>query len=751
VNVRALLLAAAIAIVAAPAAHAACPAPCPYSGVTAIGDRDGGQLRLPQAVAVDAAGRVYVGDQYTSAIQRFGSDGAFQRAFGRPGAGDGEFEAIVGLAIDPADGSIYAADAQRDRIQHFTADGDFIAGFGSGGSDAGQFQFAAGGPVEDPAQGGLAVGNGRLWVADAQNDRVQSFPLADVSGTSPTTATGSIIGAGLLDNPQGLWSSDFLYVADDLHNVIRVFALSDGALLQTIGLGGPGAAPGQFNGAWDVAADAAGHVYAVDDNNHRIQVFDRATGALLGSWGGFGRGPGQLEYPRALTLGPDGAIYVANTADGRVDNFTTAGAFLQSFGQDGRLPGQFISPGYLAASPDGGLGVPDIEGNRIEQFAPDNGLLATYGGVGTGPEQVKRPQGIAFDAAFTALVADTGNNRIVRRAFFGTPVSAVFGMPGAAPGQLDAPFGVAVAPDGSAYVADSRNDRVQRFAADGTPLASYGPTIGGQTLDVPRGVAISPTNGRLYVASSATQRVLVIDPASGTLVTSFGGFITPGGIAVDAAGRVYVTDVSRDRVQRFSPDGALEVTWGESGSGLGQFEAPLGISADCSGTVSVADRDNNRIQRFTLPDPKPTTCAPTPAKPAPPPPPAPETPLPVPNKPEPKPTPTLLLSVKTVRLTKALARRELRLSALCDRGCTLKLSATLAPKSGGRKRTPAPLVRTLPRGARRTIVLRLTRADVRMLRRALGRRTALRLVVTARATQPGTRSATVRRTLSARA
>jgi tripartite motif-containing protein 71 len=768
------VLVAAVVLWAAPAASAACSDPCPYSGVTSIGSRDGGVLRLPQAVAIDGSGRLYVGDQYTHAIQRFGPDGSFQLAFGSPGSSDGKFGAIVGVAIDPADGSVYVADAENDRIQHFTADGTWIASFGESGSGFKQFQFAPGNHVEDPAQGGLAIGDGYLWVADAQNDRVQRYPLSDVSDGSPVLDNYVIIGAGPpgdpgnVDNPQGVWASDYLYVADDLHNVIKMYSLG-GIYQKTIGLGGPGKAPGQFDGAWDVAVDAAGHIFAVDDNNSRIQVFDGPSGALIGGWGGFGRNNGQLEFPRAITIGgPDGTLYVANTADGRVDKFTTGGVFLQSFGQDGRGPGQFLSPTYISASPDGGLGVPDTEDNRIEQLAPDNSVIAAYGlpraptGPAT-PQTLTHPMGIAFDGSFNALTADTDNNRLVRRTLYGDQILNVFGNLGALPGQYNGPFGVAIDSGGSTYVADQRNDRVQKVDGSGNSQTTYGPDIGGETLDGPRGVAISPANGHLYVSSGVTNKIFEVDPASGAKVNSFGGssatadpgkFSTPGGVAVDAAGRVYVVDIGNDRVQRFTAGGVFEAKWGSEGTANGEFEHPTGIAAACDGTISVSDEDNNRLQRFTLPDPKTSTCLATPAKPVPPPPPPPVTPIPVPQPPivvKPPPTPQLLLSIKSVRLTKAFTRRELRLSALCDRGCTLKLTATLAPKYGKKrpKRALRAITVKLPKGSRRTIVLKLSTTDIKQLRRVLGRHKAIRLVISAKATQTGTKSASVMRALSA--
>lgn len=85
----------------------------------------------------------------------------------------------------------------------------------------------------------------------------------------------------------------------------------------------------------------------------------------------------------------------------------------------------------------------------------------------------------------------------------------------------------------------------------------------------------------------------------GALGTADGDFDTPDGIAVDAAGNVFVADRDNDRIQKFSNTGAHLLTWGSGGSGDGQFSSPRGIAVDKAGDVYVADFGNNRVQRFT--------------------------------------------------------------------------------------------------------------------------------------------------------
>src|SRR3954452_4304575 len=108
---RFLLAALAAALILATPAQAACPGadPCPYTASSVAGLRSGGVLRFPLAVAIGPDGSVYVGDQYSHAVQVFGPDGTFKRELGATAKGPGGLSSIGGVAV-AADGSVYVAD-----------------------------------------------------------------------------------------------------------------------------------------------------------------------------------------------------------------------------------------------------------------------------------------------------------------------------------------------------------------------------------------------------------------------------------------------------------------------------------------------------------------------------------------------------------------------------------------------------------------------------------------------------------------
>jgi DNA-binding beta-propeller fold protein YncE len=76
-----------------------------------------------------------------------------------------------------------------------------------------------------------------------------------------------------------------------------------------------------------------------------------------------------------------------------------------------------------------------------------------------------------------------------------------------------------------------------------------------------------------------------------------GQFDQPMGLAIDAAGNVFVADKNNHRVQEFKRDGSFVRTWGEHGDQPGQFKEPHDVAVDAE-FVYVADTWNQRIQVF---------------------------------------------------------------------------------------------------------------------------------------------------------
>ena len=84
-----------------------------------------------------------------------------------------------------------------------------------------------------------------------------------------------------------------------------------------------------------------------------------------------------------------------------------------------------------------------------------------------------------------------------------------------------------------------------------------------------------------------------------TIRRGAGPFNQPTNVALTPQGEIYVTDgYGNARVHKFSAQGELLFSWGEPGAGPGQFNLPHGIAVDSDGVVYVADRENDRLQLF---------------------------------------------------------------------------------------------------------------------------------------------------------
>jgi DNA-binding beta-propeller fold protein YncE len=110
-------------------------------------------------------------------VQRFDPDGTYLGAVGGFGSGEGQFVALIGIAVDDR-GNVYVADYERDQIHVFGSDGEWLTSWGGRGTEPGRFT--------SPAYLTLDAA-GRLYVGDEANDRVQVFqPALGVSAAAAT-------------------------------------------------------------------------------------------------------------------------------------------------------------------------------------------------------------------------------------------------------------------------------------------------------------------------------------------------------------------------------------------------------------------------------------------------------------------------------------------------------------------------------------------------------------------------------------
>lgn len=258
-----------------------------------------GQLSGPTGVTRAFDGNIYVANTGNDRIEVFAPDGTTLPALGGPGSGPGQFSepsSVYGLA---GESSLLVLDAGNNRVQKLSLNGIPVAGF-NGPSGTGSLPGFFNAP-----QGITADVDGRFWVADTGNDRVQAF---GADGTYLET-----IGEGTLSRPRGvaLGLDGTLYVSDSGHSQVVAYAPGaprNGPGAQVVG---PGSLPGQVKDPGGIAVDAYGRLDVADAGNGRIERFT-PDGTYLDSYRG--GGSAKLQRPEGIFVTSPGGLFVADVA-----------------------------------------------------------------------------------------------------------------------------------------------------------------------------------------------------------------------------------------------------------------------------------------------------------------------------------------------------------------------------------------------------------------------------------------------------
>ena len=251
----------------------------------------------------------------------------------------------------------------------------------------------------------------RLYIVDF-TARIQAYDLdghhLGLTWTTPDYRKGRPSGLSLDRDGN-------LIVSDSHYHCFRIYS-HDGKQLRVIAPGA-GSGSGQLGYVSDVVQDDDGFFYVAEFGEvQRITKFDN-DGHFVTSWGSAGSEPGQLARARALALGPDGLLYVADACNHRIQVFTRDGTLVRHFGTSGSGPGQLSYPYDLAFGPRGDLYVVEYGNHRVQKFAPTGASLGTWGGPGREPGRFHSPWALAIDRKGRIHVLDTENHRVQRIAF----------------------------------------------------------------------------------------------------------------------------------------------------------------------------------------------------------------------------------------------------------------------------------------------------------------------------------------------
>ena len=304
-------------------------------GVAGSADGPGAQaqFRLPNSLAVDLSGNIFVADTGNNTIRKITPDGTvstFAGVAGSHGSADGSgtaarFWAPFGVAVD-TNGNVYAADTGNNIIRKITPDGLVTTLAGQSGQPGNADGPGATAQFRNPWN--LAVDDsGDVFVADLSNGSIRKItPDGVVTTLDNQTAAGTParpVGRGRFTNPYGVAvdKSGDLYVSDSgRHHIIEITPFDE-----TIAFNGrpDGQTPGQTplaNPQAIAVTDQAGDIYVADAGNHIIVKITRdgAIATFAGLAGASGSADGavanaRFNAPAGVALDAAGNLYVADT------------------------------------------------------------------------------------------------------------------------------------------------------------------------------------------------------------------------------------------------------------------------------------------------------------------------------------------------------------------------------------------------------------------------------------------------------
>ena len=309
------------------------------------------ELDYPTGVAVDSAGNLFIADTFNARIRKVTPAGAISTVAGNGTlgfSGDGgpatsaELRLPDGVAVDSA-GNLFIADETNNRIRKVTAAGTIstVAGNGTAGF-SGDGGPATSAELFQPA--GIAVDSaGNLFIADGSN-RIRKVTAAGTistvagNGTAGFSGDGGPATAAELNQPSDVAvdSAGNLFIADLMNSRIRkvtpagtISTVAGNGTLGFSGDNGPATSAELFE-PWDVAVDGAGNLFIVDSGNDRIRMVTPAgtisTVAGNGTPGFSGDGglatSAALIAPEGVAVDGKGNVFIADTNNNRIRELT---------------------------------------------------------------------------------------------------------------------------------------------------------------------------------------------------------------------------------------------------------------------------------------------------------------------------------------------------------------------------------------------------------------------------------------------
>ena len=477
---------------------------------------------IPAGIAIDTAGNLFVADEGNGTIKEIAAAGGYvtvstiATGFGLP----------TGVAVD-RDGNVFVADFISGQLYELLAATSYSVGITI--------------PVSFSVLTGVAVdANGNLFTADEING-IQEIPAASGYQTLVNLASGNqniVEPYGI-----GLDSSGNLYYTD--FGVGAVFEIFESSGYQTV-------APvlGNLNEPTGVTVDTKGDVFIADANSNAVDEVPAAGSSVVS----FGSVPIETSTPPTQTL----TFEFDSPGNVQAPLALTQGAS----GEDFKVTGGSCTAGPYAAGDTCTVTV---------SFKPK------YAGLRLGALELVNSSGAPF---VTIYVSGTGT---------GPQIAFLPGTQSTLGSGFSAPQGVAADGAGNVFVADTANNAVKEILASGGYTAVR---LLGSGFNAPQGVAVDGV-GNVFVADSGNNAVEELSAADGySMVTALGsGFNAPTAVSVDGSGNVIVADTGNNAVKEIlAAGGYTTVNTLPSNSTV-----PSNTEANVNGNLYIADTANNRV------------------------------------------------------------------------------------------------------------------------------------------------------------
>ncbi len=513
---------------------------------TGSADGQGATARFynPGGIAADVSGNVYVADTWNNTIRVVSPSGAVRTlagAAGVQGSGDGTgsgatFARPRALAVDAA-GTVYVADTGNDMVRAIAPDGEVktLAGqmfdFRRINGELASARFSGPYAVAVDAAGRAHV----LDTTGPYRTLVRKSGIIHGRPTVPSTASHTVTASNSAGSSQA--TVEIRIQAAD----VLTWAGTAGMLGSADGRG----ADARFVRPTDVAVDAAGNAFVVEELGHklrRITPSGEVTTLAGADDSGFVDGVGsaaRFSHPSGVAVDTAGNVFVADSGNAtirRVAPDGTVTTLAGSPGLTGAVDGvgtdaRFNNPSDVAVDPLGTVFVADTGNSAIRAITPD-GVVRTLAGMatssgfqdGTGDgARFFGPRGVAVGPGGVVYVADTWN-RVIRRVSPAGVVTTLAGLAGAAgttdglgsASRFETPSRLAVDADGNLWVPDEWSCRIRSVTPDGLVSTYAGAWCGHADgarararFSSPSGIGITPA-GELLVADGGNHVIRLV-------------------------------------------------------------------------------------------------------------------------------------------------------------------------------------------------------------------------------------------------